>query len=177
VTPDAGTLIVVEQGAVATVQDKDAAGTKRLVLAISGRGSILPPPHDREQLTALTRMRATVVSPEVLRGLLTVPGFAYAIAQGLLEAIRDGRESLAQLRDAPHADRLREKLIQLASRHGVGPDGVRIDLPLTHELLAQTVRSARETVTLALGELEREGFLVRDGRSYRLCVAPESLAT
>jgi hypothetical protein len=30
-------------------------------------------------------------------------------------------------------------------------------------------------VTLGLGDLEREGFLVREGRSYRLRIIPESL--
>jgi DNA-binding GntR family transcriptional regulator len=41
--------------------------------------------------------------------------------------------------------------------------------------LARTLGSARETVTLSLRELEREGFLVRERRSYRLCIAPDVL--
>ena len=81
------------------------------------------------------------------------------------------------LRTVAHAERLREKLVQLARLHGrVVPEGVRVDLPLTHELLEQSVGSARETVTSAIGALEREGFLVRNGRSYLLAVSPSSLA-
>jgi CRP-like cAMP-binding protein len=48
--------------------------------------------------------------------------------------------------------------------------GVRIDLPLTHELLAEMVCSARETVTRAVDELEREGFVIREAGGYRVAV-------
>jgi CRP-like cAMP-binding protein len=43
---------------------------------------------------------------------------------------------------------------------------VRIALPFTHDLLARTVGASRETVTLAMRELRREGLLARTGRSY-----------
>jgi hypothetical protein len=71
---------------------------------------------------------------------------------------------------------VREKLLQLARSHGrVRDDGVRIALPLTHELLSRTVGSSRETVTLAMRELRREGFLDRSGRSYLLRIAAHDL--
>jgi DNA-binding GntR family transcriptional regulator len=35
--------------------------------------------------------------------------------------------------------------------------------------------SARETVTRAMAEMQREGFVVRRGRSYGICIAPEAL--
>ena len=70
------------------------------------------------------------------------------------------------------------KLLQLARAHGkVVRDGVRLDLPLTHELLGEMVGSARETVTWALAELSKEGFVAREGRSYRLIVPPDLLAS
>jgi CRP-like cAMP-binding protein len=76
-----------------------------------------------------------------------------------------------------HVERLRGKLLQLARAHGTADtDGVRIELPLTHKLLGQAVGSARETVTLALNTLEREGFLVREDRLYKLMISPEILA-
>jgi CRP-like cAMP-binding protein len=171
-------LFVIEEGVAATIRSLGGEPGKRMVLSISGPAAVLPALVADEELAALSAVRLTVVTPKALRGLLALPNAAHAITLGLLDTLQEGRESLAQLGDAPHAERLREKLLQLARRHGrVVPDGVRIDVPLTHELLAQTVRSARETVTLALGDLEREGFLVRDGRSYRLRVPPESLAS
>ncbi|MGZ4388260.1 MAG: helix-turn-helix domain-containing protein, partial [Gaiellaceae bacterium] len=97
---------------------------------------------------------------------------------GLLgNELRDRQESLAAFASVRHADRVREKLLQLARAHDrVGPGGIRLDLPLTHELLGEMVGSARETVTWALAELQREGFVRREGRTYRLSVAPELLA-
>jgi CRP-like cAMP-binding protein len=55
-------------------------------------------------------------------------------------------------------------------------DGIRIDLPLTHDLISDMVGCARETVTRAFDELQREGFVERRGTSYQLRVAPEALS-
>jgi CRP-like cAMP-binding protein len=50
-----------------------------------------------------------------------------------------------------------------------------MDFPLTHELVAEMVGSARETVTRAFEELQQERFITRQGRTYRLLVPPELL--
>ena len=72
---------------------------------------------------------------------------------------------------------IESKLLLLARGHGrVLRQGVRIDFPLTHERLADMTGTARETVTRVLEQLEREGMLSRDGRSYLLFVSPEDLA-
>lgn len=53
----------------------------------------------------------------------------------------------------------------LAERWGVvGVDGVRITLPLTHEVLAMLIGVRRPAVTLALQRLSRADLLVRVGR-------------
>ena len=44
-----------------------------------------------------------------------------------------------------------------------------------HELIADMVGCARETVTRAFDELQREGFVARREGSYQLLVRPESL--
>ena len=50
--------------------------------------------------------------------------------------------------------RLLLKLRQLAERWGrVTPDGIRLDLRLTHQELANMVGAVRESVTIALGRL------------------------
>jgi CRP/FNR family transcriptional regulator, cyclic AMP receptor protein len=73
-------------------------------------------------------------------------------------------------------ERVRERLAQLARAHGrVSGTGIVLDLPLTHELLAWMVGSARETVTVALARLADEGFVAREGRRYRLNVPAETL--
>ncbi len=56
--------------------------------------------------------------------------------------------------------RLARTLLQLVQKHGESEaDGVRIGLKLTHEELAHLIGSTRETTSLALGELERQGLL------------------
>jgi biotin operon repressor len=40
-------------------------------------------------------------------------------------------------------------------------------------LLADMIGSSRETVTRALDELQRTGFVVRCGHTYRLLVSPD----
>lgn len=72
----------------------------------------------------------------------------------------------------------------LAERWGkVGPDGVHITLPLTHEVLAMLVGAHRPTVTIALQRLTRARLLTREGPDRWLLThlaierlrAPESL--
>jgi len=48
-------------------------------------------------------------------------------------------------------------------------------LPITHELLAEMIGSARETVTRAVDALEQNGFLRRQDRGYVLRVSPGTL--
>jgi CRP/FNR family transcriptional regulator, cyclic AMP receptor protein len=50
----------------------------------------------------------------------------------------------------------------LAERWGrVGPDGISISMPLTHEMLAKLVGATRPSVTTGLGRLAARGLLVR----------------
>lgn len=61
--------------------------------------------------------------------------------------------------------RLVEFLLQAADRWGVPtPRGTLISAPITHLEIAQSIGSTRETVTLTLGALRREGLLDVAGR-------------
>lgn len=167
-------LLVVERGLVVVVSG--ARDQRRIVLGFCSGGTLVPPPRRDEQLAALADSVVVSVSPDVRRLLLRLPDAAETVVDALVEALRDRQENLAQFANVMHAERLRAKLLQLARTHGsVVTDGVRVDVPLTHELLGQAVGSARETVTCALQALQREGFLVREGRLYRLTISPELL--
>ena len=168
------TLLFVEAGII--VIGSAARPKRRIVVSFCSPGTLLPSPHSDEQLAALVDSAVISIGPLVLRGLLQLPSAAAEIVDALLEALRERQESLAQFASVGHAERLRGKLLQLARTHGtVVRGGVRVELPLTHELLGQAVGSARETVTSALRTLEREGFLAREGRRYRLMISPEIL--
>ena len=99
------------------------------------------------------------------------------IAEGLLAELRERQESLRHFANVRHVERVREKLLQLARVHGrVVSGGVRLDLPLTHELLAEMIGSRRETVTFALADLQKGGFVTREGRTYVLRISPAALS-
>jgi len=67
--------------------------------------------------------------------------------------------------------RLLLKLRQLAERWGrVTPDGVRLDLRLTHQELANMVGAVRESVTIALGRLSESGEI--EVRNRTLIIRP-----
>jgi CRP/FNR family transcriptional regulator, cyclic AMP receptor protein len=64
-------------------------------------------------------------------------------------------------------------LWHLADRWGrVGAEGVRLDLDLTHELIARMIGAHRTSVTVALRELHDDGRLTRDGRRTVLLGEP-----
>jgi CRP-like cAMP-binding protein len=72
----------------------------------------------------------------------------------------------------------------LAERWGrVGPDGVIVNLRLTHEVLAMLIGAHRPTVTIALQRLSRAGHLTREradrwlltNEAIKLLGHPESL--
>jgi CRP-like cAMP-binding protein len=175
--PADAACLVVEDG-VALVTSRRGAATRRMIVAVAGPGAVLLPPSLGERLEAATDLRLTVIGDAAHAALLRVPAAAAVLVEALAEQLRERHESLAQFSSVRHVERIREKLLQLARTHGrVVPGGIRLDLPLTHELVGEMVGSARETVTWAFAELAREGFLSRDGRTYRLAVAPEALAS
>ena len=58
---------------------------------------------------------------------------------------------------------------ELAQRHGrVRPDGVHIELPLTHEVIASLTGARRPSVTTILSRLAARGVLRRSGRGWLL---------
>jgi CRP-like cAMP-binding protein len=84
---------------------------------------------------------------------------------------RFGRRArhLALLQAVTHLPRAYARLLMLfwllAERWGrVSPDGVRIRLPLTHEVLAMLVGAHRPTVTIALQKLDAADLLHRERR-------------
>jgi CRP-like cAMP-binding protein len=61
---------------------------------------------------------------------------------------RRWEEAIETFGSTLHIERVRGKLLQLARNYGrVALDGMRIDFPLSHTLLADMVGSSRETVT------------------------------
>jgi CRP/FNR family transcriptional regulator len=73
--------------------------------------------------------------------------------------------------------RLEKLLVEYSGRYGVHEaDGVLIDIPLPHREIASIVGSTRESVTVRLNALKREGII--DFVNRRILIKrPDSLAT
>src|SRR4051794_19985360 len=169
-------FLVVDAGFV--VIQKRVPHGRAVVICHAGAGALLTAPELDETLDALVAARVTLLSETTYERLLANPKFAPMLSDGIRSALRQKRDSLANFAGIRPIDRVEAKLLQLAREHGrVVPDGVRLDFPITHELLAEMIGAARETVSRAIERLESNGFVVRDGRSYRLQVSPETIQT
>jgi hypothetical protein len=79
----------------------------------------------------------------------------------------------ARLMAITQHSKLEQRLVllfwELAQRHGrVRPDGVHIELPLTHEVIASLTCARRPSVTTILSGLAARGGLRRSGRGWLL---------
>lgn len=150
---------------------------RRTITCHAGSNALVLPPGEEESLSALTDATLVVISTENRDRLLDSPVTARLLVDALAETLRQKHAAVASMSRLHHVDRVREKLLELARDHGrVGTNGIRLDFPLTHDLLGEMTGSARETVTRALDELQRKGFVERRGRTYSLRVSPEELS-
>jgi CRP/FNR family transcriptional regulator, cyclic AMP receptor protein len=101
-----------------------------------------------------------LVEREQLDAWMRVPELAANLVRVLSGQVADRELAVAVALEPRVERRLLLKLRQLAERWGrVTPEGVRLDLRLTHQELADMVGAVRESVTLALGRLARQGEL------------------
>jgi hypothetical protein len=166
-------LLVVEEGLV--ILRTGAPGLTRSIIAgEAGPGRVLLPPTGDEVLCGLVESRITEITHEARAGLLRVRSAAEALFEQLELTLHGCQEAIGNFANPRHAERVRLKLLQLARTYGrVARDGIRIDFPVSHTLLAEMTGSTRETVTRSLDELERSGFVERRGHTYHLLVSPE----
>lgn len=168
-------LLVVEDGFV-VLRASYPRVSRSIITCEAGAGRLLLPPAPDEVLVGLVRSRLKVIPVDVHDHLLTLPGVARRVVEQMTFALRQKREAIGNFAQTRHVERVRRKLLQLARSYGhVVRDGVRIDFPVSHALLAEMVGSSRETVTRALDHLQRGGFVVRRGSVYQLLVSPESV--
>jgi Crp-like helix-turn-helix domain len=172
---DGVALVVVERGLV-VLRSAVPGSARRTITCHAGSGALILAPGEGEALGALTDCRLVSISNDARDRLLQSSDAAALLLDGLAETLRQKHATIASMSLLHHVDRVREKLIELARLHGrVGPRGIRLDFPLTHDLLAEMTGSARETVTRALDELQRQGFVQRNGRIYSVHVSPNAL--
>jgi CRP/FNR family cyclic AMP-dependent transcriptional regulator len=170
-------LLVVDGWLVRRVGIGDRIGAELL-----GPGDLLRPlEHDGEEATLPFEARWRVVEPLRLAVLDRDWSFRMAAVPEVgieigARAIRRSRRLANTLAIAQHArldEGLQLLLWELADRYGtVRPDGVHLELPLTHELLAYLAAARRPSISSSMARLTKAGLVGRHDRGYVLHGSP-----
>jgi Crp-like helix-turn-helix domain len=164
---DAAVLLVAD--GLAVVRASLDCGYRSVITCEAREGDLLLPPSPGEELVGLGAAHLVAIGPDARRKLLLIPALAERIVDGLSATLRQRQEAATTFALTRHSERVRRKLLQLGRLYGhVGRDGIRIDFPVSHALLGEMIGSSRETVTRAVDELQRAGFVERDGSTYWL---------
>jgi CRP-like cAMP-binding protein len=132
-------------------------------------GLVASGPHVR--CFAAEDSRLHLVDREHLAAWMRNPDLAASLFRVLAAQIADRELAVAIALEPRVERRLLLKLRQLADRWGrVTPDGVRLDLRLTHQELANMVGAARESITIALGRLAASGDIEVRNRTILIAV-------
>ena len=141
-------------------------------------GDVLQPSeHDGEEATlpfeaawrVLVPLRLAVLDLDWLARMAPFPEVTAELTRRVMVRSRRLASMLAIAQHHRLEDRLRLLFWELADRYGrVGPDGVRLDVGLTHELISHLVGAHRPSVSAALARLERGGFIQRRERGWLL---------
>lgn len=149
---------------------KETRLSNRAAVELLGPGDVLGPP-----LTTRRQLEARAVSRYLAHGPVSLaelgsrfratarrwPGLSDVLLDRLALQTHRASMHLAMLHLSRVEDRIIALFSDLAERFGqMTPDGARIDLDLTHELIGRLVASRRPTVTLALQTLAADGKLV-----------------
>lgn len=136
-----------------------------------GRGDLLRPwDWEREVQTIRPEVTWTALQPVRLavldRRIAAIMGRWPELVSALVARAVQRSFELATKQATSHLTRVDARLELLfwglADRWGrVGPDGVVLELPLTHQVLGRLVGAQRPSVTTALSDLARRGILER----------------
>ncbi len=166
-------LLVVEGTLVRRVGMAGRQGAELLSV-----GDLLQPArHDGEEATlpfdatwhVLTPLRLAVLDLAWMARMAPYPEVMAEIANRIMLRSRRLASLLAIAQQHRLDDRIQLLFWQLADRYGrVGPQGVRLDLRLTHELIGHLVGAHRPSVSAALTRLQRAGLLRLDAGHWIL---------
>lgn len=168
-----GPVGVVSAGRLAVVVEVDSGRSRTIALLQEGDVLALPAggwagaPGAR--VRAATDSEMLVLSAPLTDVAVTDPVVGGWLLQALAAGVAD-RELSAAIALEPRLERrLILKLRQLAARWGkVTPEGVRLDLRVTHQELGDMVGGARESITVALGRLQDQGEVIMRRRTVIL---------
>ncbi|NOX56426.1 MAG: Crp/Fnr family transcriptional regulator [Planctomycetes bacterium] len=149
---------------------------KEAVLALIEPGELfgelaLVEPGQREEFAeAMIPSRVVLIPGEAVRELMEKhPEVSLEVTRLMGLRRRRTERRLKSLLFRSNRERLIHLLLELAEKYGrATSDGLLIDIKLSHQELASIIGSTRETVTVVLGELQAEGYLLIQRRQVIL---------
>jgi CRP/FNR family cyclic AMP-dependent transcriptional regulator len=101
--------------------------------------------------------------------LLQNPRVSLKIIQVLGKKLNDYSDQVASIAFRDVKGRIAATLLNLADKYGVpGPEGVTIEIDLTHQDIGNLVNASRVMVTRVLGSLKQEGIIAVCGHRINL---------
>lgn len=140
---------------------------REIVLALRGDGDIVgevsgvTTGHRNATVEAVDKVRALIVRHEAFSSFLdSSPGASRAYRRVVTQKWNDADTMLRSRAVTTGGQRLAGLLLDLAGRHGRGADGViHLVMPLSQEELASLAGTSRATVTRALSNWRKRGFI------------------
>jgi CRP-like cAMP-binding protein len=163
-------LIIISRGRARLERTTDDG--RSISLGYRGAGEILGEscltqmPTHAETATAMEETEIVKIPHTLVDDFMREdPGLAPAVLALLLQRTREAEDRIESLLFRNVEGRVIEFLLKAADRWGVpNPKGTLISAPITHLEIAHAIGSTRETVTLTLGALRKEGLLDVAGR-------------
>jgi CRP/FNR family cyclic AMP-dependent transcriptional regulator len=142
-----------------------------------GELALFDPRQREENAEAILKSQVIWIPADDLQAVMErVPSLAFGVTRMIGFRRRRVERRLRSLLFRSSRDRILSLLCELAEQYGrQETGGVLINLPLSHQDLANIIGSTRETVTVLLGELQLEGLL-QVGRKRILVRSPAQLA-
>jgi hypothetical protein len=149
----------------------------RATAELLGVGDLVRPWSGHISGTLPSEVKWNVLEQTLLADLGTVASSRFAdsceVFEALVRRCGERAEAVAIQRSITAHVRVDVRLLaylwHLADRWGVvTPGAVKLDIPLTHAVLARLIGARRPTVTTALQRLMQLGYLRRDGRAFVL---------
>lgn len=149
---------------------------KEITVAILGAGDIFGEEtlfSQGERSTVATTVGETLLctarADDLFELLSKDPELALNVAKLVHERLNDASATIEDLAYARVPDRLLHLFERLAAEHGVATeDGTKIEVRLTHADIASLIGSTRETVTVEISNLIRDGRLRNDHGTFTL---------
>lgn len=139
--------------------------------AIAGAGSLPFEPR----WTAITAVELAILDADFARRAAPFPAIAVQMVDRATMRSRHLAMAIAIAQQPRIEDRLLQLLWSYADRWGtVGVEGVSVDVPLTHGVLAELAAARRPTVSTALGQMAKSGLVERVDGGWLLRGEPPS---